>query len=312
MATTDLEVRGGEARRPVGGVSEAAAESTFVEVDDHERAVPAIEFRDVHLAFDDRVVLDGLSFKVGRGETKVILGGSGGGKSTTIKLILGLLKPDAGRILVDGEDITDYTEAQMMHVRKKMGMIFQEGALFDSLSVYDNVAYRLHEQGVEEEEVEQEVRRMLRFVNLEDAIDKMPIELSGGMRRRVGIARALVGGPKIVMFDEPTAGLDPPTARTICELAIKLRDLEDVSSIFVTHEMNNVAYLTSEYAVVDEQGRIAFEREGERLCLINTRIIMLREGRIIFEGSDEALHKNEDPYIRRFIRGTDERTRGGD
>ncbi|HZI20640.1 MAG TPA: ATP-binding cassette domain-containing protein [Pyrinomonadaceae bacterium] len=312
MATTDLEVREGETRRPEGGVSEAAAESTFSGVDDHERVVPAIEFQDVHLSFDDRVVLDGLSFTVGRGETKIILGGSGGGKSTTIKLILGLLKPDSGRILVDGEDITDHTEAQMMHVRRKMGMIFQEGALFDSLSVYDNVAYRLHEQGVEEEEVEQEVRRMLRFVNLEDAIDKMPIELSGGMRRRVGIARALVGGPKIVMFDEPTAGLDPPTARTICELAIKLRDLEDVSSIFVTHEMNNVAYLTSEYAVVDEQGEIAFEKEGERLCLVNTKVIMLREGRIIFEGSDEALYKNEEPYIRRFIRGTDERMRSSD
>jgi phospholipid/cholesterol/gamma-HCH transport system ATP-binding protein len=144
---------------------------------------------------------------------------------------------------------------------------------------------------------------MLRFVNLEDAIDKMPIELSGGMRRRVGIARALVGGPKIVMFDEPTAGLDPPTARTICELAIKLRDLEDVSSIFVTHEMNNVTYLTSEYAVVNDGGEIVFEREGERLCLTNTKVLMLRGGKIIFEGTDEALHRNEDPYIRRFIRG---------
>ncbi len=287
----------------VGGVSEDAAESTFAEVDDRERIVPAIEFRDVHLSFDDRKILDGLSFKVRKGESKIILGGSGGGKSTTIKLILGLLKPDSGRIFVDGEDITDFTEAEMMRVRKKIGMIFQEGALFDSLSVYDNVAYRLHEQGVPEEEVEQEVRRMLRFVNLEDAIDKMPNELSGGMRRRVGIARALVGGPQIVMFDEPTAGLDPPTARTICELAIKLRDLEDVSSMFVTHEMNNVAYLTQEYAVVNEAGEVIFEKEGERLCLINTKVLMLRNGNIIFEGSDESLHKTEDPYIQRFIRG---------
>lgn len=268
-----------------------------------ERAIPAIEFRDVHLSFDDRKILDGLSFKVMKGETKIILGGSGGGKSTTIKLVLGLLKPDEGRILVDGEDITDYSEAQMTHVRKNIGMIFQEGALFDSLSVYDNVAYRLHEQAVPEEEVEQEVRRMLRFVNLEDAIDKMPIELSGGMRRRVGIARALVGGPKIVMFDEPTAGLDPPTARTICELAIKLRDLEDVSSMFVTHEMNNVEYLTSEYAVVNEAGEVVFEEEGERLCLTNTKVLMLRDGKVIYSGSDESLFKTEDPYIRRFLRG---------
>jgi len=304
MSSADVEEREGEPQGLIhGGVSEAAAESTFHEVDDRERITPAIEFRDVTLSFDDRVVLDRMSFKVRKGETKIILGGSGGGKSTTIKLILGLLKPDEGRILVDGEDITDYTEAEMMSVRKKIGMVFQEGALFDSLSVYDNVAYRLHEQGVPEEEVEQEVRRMLRFVNLEDAIDKMPAELSGGMRRRVGIARALVGGPKIVMFDEPTAGLDPPTARTICELAIKLRDLEDVSSIFVTHEMNNVKYLTSEYAVVNDDGEIVFEDEGQRLCLINTKVLMLRGGKIIFEGTDESLHKCEDQYIQRFIRG---------
>ncbi|MCA1621839.1 MAG: ATP-binding cassette domain-containing protein [Acidobacteria bacterium] len=304
MSTADVDVREREpAGEQRGGVSAAAADSTFQEVDDRERVTPAIEFRDVTLAFDEQVILDRLSFKVRKGETKIILGGSGGGKSTTIKLILGLLKPDGGRILVDGEDITDYTEAQMMSVRKKIGMVFQEGALFDSLSVYDNVAYRLHEQGVPEEEVEQEVRRMLRFVNLEEAIDKMPIELSGGMRRRVGIARALVGGPKIVMFDEPTAGLDPPTARTICELAIKLRDLEDVSSIFVTHEMNNVKYITSEYAVVNDEGEIDFELEGQRLCLTNTKVLMLRGGKIIFEGTDEALHRNEDPYIQRFIRG---------
>ena len=302
MASTDVEVHRTDPGM-VGGVSEDAAESTFAEVDDRARIIPAVEFRDVSLSFDDRKILDGLSFKVQKGESKIILGGSGGGKSTTIKLILGLLKPDEGRILVDGEDITEYTEAEMMKVRKKIGMIFQEGALFDSLSVYDNVAYRLHEQGVPEDEVEQEVRRMLQFVNLEEAIDKMPIELSGGMRRRVGIARALVGGPKIVMFDEPTAGLDPPTARTICELAIKLRDLEDVSSMFVTHEMNNVAYLTQEYAVVNDAGDVVFEREGERLCLVNTKVLMLRNGKIIFEGTDEALHRTEDPYIQRFIRG---------
>src|ERR671927_694418 len=284
-------------------ISEQAAESTFQEVDDRERAIPAIEFRNVLLAFDERVILNRLSFKVMKGETKIILGGSGGGKSTIIKLVLGLLKPDEGQVLVEGEDVTNYTEDQMMKVRKNIGMVFQEGALFDSLSVYDNVAFRLHEQGVPEEEVEPEVRRMLRFVNLEDAIDKMPIELSGGMRRRVGIARALVGDPKIVMFDEPTAGLDPPTARTICELAMKLRDLEDVSSIFVTHEMNNLEYLTSEYAVVNDAGEVVFEKEGERLCLINTKVLMMREGRVIFHGTDESLKKAEDPYIQRFLRG---------
>jgi phospholipid/cholesterol/gamma-HCH transport system ATP-binding protein len=303
MASTTTEIHQSAAPPHVDGISEDAAESTFAEVDDRDRAIPAIEFRDVSLAFDDRKVLDGLSFKVMKGETKIILGGSGCGKSTTIKLVLGLLKPDSGQVLVDGEDITHFGEVEMMRVRKKIGMIFQEGALFDSLSVYDNVAFRLHEQGVPEEEVEPEVRRMLRFVNLEDAIDKMPIELSGGMRRRVGIARALVGDPKIVMFDEPTAGLDPPTARTICELAMKLRDLEDVSSIFVTHEMNNLEYLSSEYAVVNDAGDVVFEKEGERLCLINTKVMMMRDGKPIFSGTDEALKKSDDPYIQKFLRG---------
>jgi phospholipid/cholesterol/gamma-HCH transport system ATP-binding protein len=288
---------------PDDRISDHAAESTFREIDDTDRAIPAIEFRNVTMIFDDRPVLNDLSFKVMKGETKIILGGSGCGKSTTIKLVLGLLKPDSGQILVDGEDITNYSEEQMTRVRKKIGMIFQEGALFDSLSVYENVAFKLHEQGVPEDRVETEVRRMLRFVNLEDAIDKMPAELSGGMRRRVGIARALVGDPKIVMFDEPTAGLDPPTARTICELAMKLRDLEDVSSIFVTHEMNNLDYLTSEYAVVNEAGEVVFEKEGERLCLVNCKVLMMRDGEVIFSGTDETLRRSADAYIHRFLRG---------
>src|ERR1044072_9389511 len=156
----------------------------FAKVDDPERVTPSIEFRDVWLSFDEEPILKGVSFTLRRGETKIILGRSGGGKSTIIKLVLGLLKPDSGQILIDGADITEYSEVEIMHVRKKIGMVFQEGALFDSLSVYENVAYRLHEQNVDEEEVEAEVRKMLRFVDLEEAIDKMPIELSGGMRRK--------------------------------------------------------------------------------------------------------------------------------
>lgn len=296
LASPDTEHIGAAAENHVAANIELA-------VDQPDRMLPVIEFQDVHLAFDEKKVLDGISFSVRRGETKIILGRSGGGKSTIIRLILGLLKPDSGRILIDGEDITGYSEPEMMPVRQKIGMVFQEGALFDSLSVHDNVAYRLIEQGVGEVDVENEVRRMLRFVDLEDAIDKMPNELSGGMRRRVGIARALVGDPQIVLFDEPTAGLDPPTARTICELAIKLRDLQDVSSIFVTHEMNNVRYLSSEYATVNEKGEVIFEREGEKLCIINTEILMLRDGRIGFSGMDEQLMRSTDPYITRFIHG---------
>ena len=268
-----------------------------------EAAPPVIEFRDVDLAFDDQVILDNVSFTVRRGETKLVLGGSGTGKSTIINLILGLLKPDDGRIFIEGEDITSYDDTDLMRLRRKIGMVFQEGALFDSLSVYENVAYRLHEEGVNEDEVEHEVRRMLHFVDLEDAIDKMPAELSGGMRRRVGIARALVGNPDIVLFDEPTAGLDPPTARTICELAIKLRDIEDVSSIFVTHEMNNLDYISSHYAVIGRDGRVQFVPEGNTLCLTNVEVMMLRDGEIIFSGTDEVLREAEDPYIMGFIKG---------
>ncbi len=283
-------------------VHEPGRDESFSEMDD--RVIPAIEFRDVELAFDDQVILDKISFRVRRGETKIALGGSGSGKSTIINLVLGLIKPDAGEILIDGEDICGFDDQDLMRIRKNIGMVFQEGALFDSLSVYDNVAYRLHEEReAEEDEIEHEVRRMLHFVDLEDAIDKMPAELSGGMRRRVGIARALVGNPSIVLFDEPTAGLDPPTARTICELAIKLRDLEDVSSIFVTHEMNNLEYLSSEYATLDREGKVHFELEGDKLCLINTEVMMLRRGHIIFSGKDEQLRNSEDPYIHKFLRG---------
>ena len=266
---------------------------------------PAIKFVDVELAFDDQVILNKVNFTVRQGDMRIVLGGSGSGKSTIINLILGLIKPDAGLIFVDGTEITKLDDMELTRIRKNIGMVFQEGALFDSLSVYDNVAYRLHEARIDEEEVEHEVVRMLQFVGLEDAIDKMPVELSGGMRRRVGIARALVGSPGIVLFDEPTAGLDPPTARTICELAIKLRDLEDVSSIFVTHEMNNVEYISSQYAVIDRGGVTGFQQAGFQFCLMNTEAMMLRNGDIIFQGRDEELRESANPYIRRFIKASE-------
>jgi phospholipid/cholesterol/gamma-HCH transport system ATP-binding protein len=266
---------------------------------------PVIEFRNVDFSYDDRKVLAALSFELGRGEIKIILSGSGGGKSTILTLVLGLIKPDAGQVLIDGEDITHFDETKMQRTRNKMGMVFQEGALFDSLSVSDNVAYRLHERGVAEEDVESEVRSLLKFVGLEDAIDQLPEQLSGGMRKRLSIARALVGNPKIVLFDEPTVALDPPTSASICDLIIQLRDLEGVSSIVVTHEMDVVKYLTSEYLTVTDQGRIEFKDEGQTLCLVNTNILMLRKGRLIFNGSSKELVKSEDPYIHEFIQGTE-------
>ena len=265
------------------------------------RKAPAIEFRDVHLAFDDRVILDGISFSVQPGETKIVLGGSGTGKSTILKLALGLLRPDAGQVFVDGVDISAMKERELLEIRQKIGMIFQDGALFDSLSVFENVGFRLSEQNATLEDIEDAVRRTLRFVNLEDAIDKMPNELSGGMRRRVGIARALIGSPKIILYDEPTAGLDPPTARTICELAMKLRDLEGVSSIFVTHRIDDARQMASEFVTIGETGDIQIVHERDDFCLVNTRFIMLRRGKIIFGGTDEELWASTDPYIKAFL-----------
>ena len=282
-----------------------AAEANSAEDEAQERTTLAIEFRHVSFSFDEKRVLNDISFKVVKGEIKIILSGSGGGKSTILKLILGLLKPDEGQIFVNGEEITNLDETEMQRVRDSIGMVFQEGALFDSLSVYDNVAYRPHEQDVPEEEIEREVRLLLRFVNLEEEMDKLPNELSGGMQKRVSIARALVGDPKIVLFDEPTAALDPPTARTICELIIKLRDLENATSVLVTHEMDVVKYVTTAYAVVSEEGEVRIEGEGDKFCLTNTSILMLRDRRIIFSGTGEELEKAEDPYIQEFIHGTE-------
>jgi phospholipid/cholesterol/gamma-HCH transport system ATP-binding protein len=280
---------------------EQVVRPVFAAVDDPDRLIPAIEFRNVRFSYEDQTVLDGISFRVMKGEMKIILGGSGSGKSTTLTLALGLRKPDEGQILINGEDITDLNEDELNRVRAQMGIDFQEGALFDSLSVYDNVAFRLHERGVPEDEVEREVRRLLCFVDLEDAIERMPAELSGGMRTRVGIARALAGDPRILLFDEPTAGLDPPTARDILELAIKLRDLKDVASIFITHEIENVDFLSSTYTATSKSEKLLFVQTKDDLCLVNTNILMIRKGRFIFSGRIKDLYEAEDPYIRDFV-----------
>jgi len=267
-----------------------------------EQSRGAIEFQNVTMGYDDRLILDDVSFIVNPGETKIVMGGSGTGKSTILKLVLGLIRPQAGHILVDGDDVTALSEREMIEVRRKIGMVFQEGALFDSLSVYENVGFRLFEQGLPENEINEAVVRMLQFVNLGNTISMMPSELSGGMRRRVGIARALVGSPKLILFDEPTAGLDPPTARTILELAMKLRDLEGVSSIFVTHRLEDIKMLSSNFATIDENGEIVIQPEDSRVCLINTKFIMLKQGKVIFSGTDEQLWQSDDPYIMDFFR----------
>jgi phospholipid/cholesterol/gamma-HCH transport system ATP-binding protein len=261
-----------------------------------------IEFRNVTKAFNEEVVLRSVSFKIDRGETKMILGASGSGKSTILKLILGLIHPDSGQILIEGNDIARMTEKELVVIRRDIGMVFQEGALFDSLTVRENVGYRLYEAALmDEKEIEIVVRKLLGFVGLEEAIDKMPAELSGGMKRRVGIARALVGTPKIIHYDEPTAGLDPITKRSIVELMIKLRDLEGVTSVFVTHDLRAAALLSTQYADVDSAGNIRIVRDSEHVCLVNINYIMLLDGKILFEGSLQELKTSREPYIQDFV-----------
>lgn len=265
------------------------------------RRVPRIEFRNVSLAYDDLVVLDGVSFVVWPAELKLLLGESGGGKSTIIKLALGLEKPDAGEIFIDGEEITRLSEDELDRVRDRMGVVFQEGALFDSLSVFENVAYRLREHGEDQITIERKVGEILQFVGLEGVADELPSELSGGMKRRVAIARAVVDQPHILLFDEPTTGLDPPTAGTIWELGVKLRDVLGVSSIWVTHRIDDVRFLASKYVTVTPDKKAQIEDEDNRLCLVNTSVVMLHRGRIIFEGPDEQFWQSNDPFIREFL-----------
>lgn len=261
---------------------------------------PILELKDVVKFYGDKPVLQGVSFRVLKGETKIIIGASGSGKSTILKLIMGLEKPDDGTIMVDGTDITRLNEQQLVTVRRRIGMVFQESALFDSLTVRENVAFRAYEEGVNEDEIEKTARQTLGFVGLEDAIDKFPSELSGGMKRRVALARALINEPEIMLYDEPTAGLDPVTSRKINELIIALRDINNVTGIFVTHRMRDAFTLASEYAT-NGNGEVKFQNEGNFLCIANTRFLMLRDGKIIFEGPDEELRRSQDEYIKRFL-----------
>jgi phospholipid/cholesterol/gamma-HCH transport system ATP-binding protein len=261
-----------------------------------------IEFLGVHKSFGDEVILNDVSFRIDRGETKIILGASGSGKSTILKLILGLIRPEAGEIIIDGQDITKLSERELVSVRRGIGMVFQEGALFDSLSVRENVGYRFFEDGImSESEIEDAVLQELSFVGLEDAIDKMPAQLSGGMKRRAGLARALIGSPHVVLYDEPTAGLDPVTTRTILDLMIRLRDIEDVTSIFVTHDLHAASIMANEYAVEGEDGSVQLIPVTDRARLSHNRYIMLQSGVICFEGDYMELMQSTNPYIKKFV-----------
>lgn len=263
---------------------------------------PALELQHVSLSFDEKTVLSDVSFEVRKGETLVLLGVAATGKSVLLKLILGLLKPDSGKILVEGEDIVPVEESKLGPFRQRMGIVFQEGALFDSLSVFENVAYRLREEGqADEEAIERRVREVLGFVEMEPAIEKVPAELSGGMRRRVAIARAIVSGPSIMLYDSPTAGLDPVTAHTIIALLAKLRDLERVSSIVVTHRLQDAFTFANFVYSPEKPGLVPVETNGGPGLRASTRFLILRDGGIYFLGTEQDLAASGDPYLGRFL-----------
>jgi phospholipid/cholesterol/gamma-HCH transport system ATP-binding protein len=260
---------------------------------------PVVVFDKVSLAFDDNVILREVSFTLIKGHTKLILGASGAGKSTILKLILGLLRPDGGVIWVNGERVDEMNELELMRVRADLGMVFQEGALFDSLTVRDNVGYKLWEElRWPIERVDQRVEEILGFIGLSEHVDKMPSDLSGGQRRRVAIARAMAAKPRVLLYDEPTTGLDPITATTVSEEIIKLRDLEGVSSIVVTHQLRDAFFIATHTAARNGEVEIlpADQDKSEE-----AEFIMLKDGGICFEGPAGELKRSTDPYLRTFL-----------
>jgi phospholipid/cholesterol/gamma-HCH transport system ATP-binding protein len=263
---------------------------------------PIVVFDHVDLAFDEKVILRQVSFTLQTGHTKIFLGASGAGKSTILRLALGLLKPDAGRIFVNGEQIDGLSEDALMRVRGDLGMVFQEGALFDSLTVRENVGYKLAEElKWPAEKVDARVKEVLGFIGLAEFIDRMPSDLSGGQRRRVAIARAMAAKPRILLYDEPTTGLDPITSLTVDEEIIKLRDLEEVSSVLVTHQLRD-AFFVAEHAATRMGAEVKFDRAAEGKS-DQAEFIMLKDGGILFEGNATELRAaaRQDPYIGSFL-----------
>jgi phospholipid/cholesterol/gamma-HCH transport system ATP-binding protein len=261
---------------------------------------PVVVFDRVSLAFDEKVILHEISFTLLKGHTKVFLGASGAGKSTILKLILGLLRPDSGVIWVNGQRVDQMNELQLMAVRADLGMVFQEGALFDSLTVWENVGYKLYEElNWPEDRVDARVREVLGFIGLGEFVNRMPSELSGGQRRRVAIARAMAAKPRILLYDEPTTGLDPITATTVDEEIVKLRDLEGVSSILVTHQLRDAFYVACHEARRHD-GTIRIESASEDKAE-QAEFIMIKDGRIIFEGPAGELRRSTDPYLKTFL-----------
>ncbi len=259
-----------------------------------------LRFEDVDISFEEKTVLDGISFSLNKGETKAIFGVAGSGKSTILKLALGLMKPDRGHIFVLGEDVTLMPENALFDLRRRVGMVFQESALFDSLNVRENVAFRLYEEGtVPDAEIEKRVREALSFVELEETMDLFPSELSGGMRRRVAIARAIINKPEVLLYDSPTGGLDPVTSTTIVELIVKQRDVYRTSSLLVTHRLQD-AFLMATNCFDLKTNHMQPLAPGRR-SEAPVGFLILREGKVIFDGDVHELAATKDEYIREYI-----------
>jgi phospholipid/cholesterol/gamma-HCH transport system ATP-binding protein len=260
----------------------------------------ALEFENVSIGFEERQILDGISFQLRLGETKAIFGVAGSGKSTILKLALGLIKPDSGRIRLLGEEVTELTEDQLFVLRLRVGIVFQESALFDSLTVRENVAFRLYEEAsLPEAEIEERVREALSFVELEHTVDLYPVELSGGMRRRVGIARTIITHPEVVLYDSPTGGLDPVTSNTIIELLVKQRDVYKTSSLLVTHRLQDAFTMGTHY--FDRKENKMKPLPAHSRATVPMGFLILHDGHIIFDGDLESLRETRDEYIREYI-----------
>ncbi|MDP9038887.1 MAG: ATP-binding cassette domain-containing protein [Acidobacteriota bacterium] len=273
---------------------------------------PLVAFKDVSLAFDQKPLFKNISFVVERGETLIILGPAGCGKSVLLKLANGLLKPDSGSICVFGQEIASMSERVLYKLRAHIGMVFQESALFDSINVEDNVAYRLNQEGISHEESHRRVEEVLSFVALPDAIAKFPSELSGGMRRRVSIARAIVTGPELILYDSPTGGLDPITSTTIIELVMKQRDIQHTTSLVVTHRLQDAFVLATHRfdpatnAMKPIPADPGAPRPPDRSPATTgidagTKFLILNEGSVVFHGATEELVHTEDPWLKRYL-----------
>jgi phospholipid/cholesterol/gamma-HCH transport system ATP-binding protein len=267
-----------------------------------------LEFRDVSLNFGETAALDHVSFSMSAGDSRIVFGVAGAGKTTLLKVALGLVKPDSGRVYVFGQDATDLKEGDWFHLRARMGILFQEGGLFDSMNIAKNVAYPLVNQPALRErlgqngQVDERVRDALRFVELEHTLEKFPSELSGGMRRRVGIARAIVTEPPLLLYDSPTAGLDPITANTIINLIIKERDLRNAASILVTHRFQD-GHLMADFRYNPDSGQIeTAPRQGDENSQVKTKFFVMNFGRLVFEGTRAELRASQDPYVMKFAK----------